>query len=112
MSFKDFFFGLPHPERVQYAESAATSVAMLSQVAYGNKRVELGFADVLVAVSRGRLSLEQIPMTGRAVAQHAIRTAPVKQAACFDRVCGDAPLPVTADHPAPIPTSLVPSHAG
>lgn len=81
MSFKDFFFGLPHPERVKYAESADTSVAMLQQVAYGNKRVELGFADVMVAVSGGRLTLAQIPMTDRAAAQHAIRTAPVKQAA-------------------------------
>lgn len=81
MSFKDFFFGLPQPERVKYAESAATSVAMLSQIAYGNKRVELGFADVLVALSGGRLSLQQIPLTDRAMAQNAIRTAPVKQAA-------------------------------
>ena len=81
MSFKTYFFGLPQPDREILAGKAGTSVAMLQQIAYGNKRVELGFADVLVAVSGGALTLQQIPMTERALSQHAIRTAPVKQAA-------------------------------
>lgn len=81
MSFRDFFLPLPPTERTAYAAKAGTSVPMLLQVAYGNKRIELGFADVLVAVApRGALRIEDMPLTDRAAQQHAIR-APNKPGA-------------------------------
>lgn len=82
MSFRTFFLGLAPADREAYAKKAGTSVATLSQVAYGYKHVELGFADVLVALApRGKLKLKDIPLTKRAERQHAIRLAESAKAA-------------------------------
>lgn len=72
-AFKDFFFALTPDARADYAAKAGSSIQMLQQLAYGNKAVELGFADVLVALSDGRLTIDDIPLTERAARQHAIR---------------------------------------
>jgi len=50
---------------------------MLAQIARGNKQIELGFADVIVAVSGGNIALSDLPLTDRAVAQNEIRSNPV-----------------------------------
>lgn len=74
--------GLAPADRELYAIKAGTTVATLNQVAYGYKAVELGFADVLVAVApRGKLSLDDIPLTERAQRQQAIRSAEARNAA-------------------------------
>lgn len=81
MNFRRFFLDMPPEQRAAYAERADSSVGYLLQVAYGNKRVDLGFADVLVAVSDGRLSLAGLPLSERAEQQHQIRVAAVAQQA-------------------------------
>ena len=73
MDFKTFFFGLPIAERESFAQQAGTTRGYLNQVAYSNKRVELGMADVLVAVSGGQLRLDDLPLTDNAQRQRAIR---------------------------------------
>ena len=73
MDFKTYFFGLPVAERESFAQQAGTTRGYLNQVAYSNKRVELGMADVLVAVSGGRLRLDDLPLTENAQRQRAIR---------------------------------------
>ena len=75
MDFRTFFLGLAPSEREAYAGDAQTGVPTLLQVAYGNKQVELGFADVLVALAGGNLSIDDMPLTERAAKQHAIRVA-------------------------------------
>lgn len=75
MSFRTYFFGLDHEARSAYAERTGSTVGYLSQVAYGNKDVELGMADVLVAVAGGALALSDLPLTERAKRQHVIRTS-------------------------------------
>lgn len=74
MSFRTYFLALDADQRKAYAERAGSSVGYLTQVAYGNKQVELGFADVLVAVADGALGLPDLPLTDRAATQHAIRS--------------------------------------
>lgn len=74
MSFKTFFFDLSVPEREVFASRARTTRGFLTRVAYG-KKVELGFADVLWAVSGGSVSHDELPLTENARAQRAIREA-------------------------------------
>lgn len=81
MDFKTFYFGLSPDERAAYAERVTSTVGYLNQVAYGHKRIELGAADVLVAVSGGRLTLADLPLTDRALQQHQIRTGAAPAAA-------------------------------
>ncbi|CAB4126103.1 hypothetical protein UFOVP73_28 [uncultured Caudovirales phage] len=73
MDFKTFFFGMSTPERDAFAQSAGTSRGVLTQVAYGNKSIELGFADVICALSGQSVGLEVLPLTANAKRQLAIR---------------------------------------
>lgn len=73
MDFKTFFTGLPIAERESFAQQAGTSRGYCNQVAYAGKQIELGMADVFVAVSGGKLSLDELPLTERASAQRLIR---------------------------------------
>jgi hypothetical protein len=73
MDFKRFFMALAPDERSAFAVRANTSVGYLTQVAYGNKRLELGFADVLSSLSGGLVQLNELPLTENAARQHAIR---------------------------------------
>lgn len=74
MDFRTFYLGLDTHEREQFAKRCGTTRGYCNQVAYADKRIELGLADVFVAVSGGRLSLEGLPLTDRAHAQRAIRS--------------------------------------
>lgn len=81
MSFRTYFLGLDAVQRASLAESARTTVGYLTQVAYGNKQIELGLADVLVAVSGEAITLDDLPLTDRASAQRQIRSDPIRAAA-------------------------------
>lgn len=70
MAFRDFYLPMSPSERLEFANRSGSTVGYLLQVAYCNKRVELGFADVLVAVAGGRLTLADLPLTDRAIQQH------------------------------------------
>lgn len=74
MKFKTHLYQLQTDERQRLAELAHTSVPMLQQIAYGNKRIELGFADALVALCDGSIALDDLPLTERAKHQHALRS--------------------------------------
>jgi hypothetical protein len=78
MDFKTYFFGLPVAERDSFAQRAHTSRGLLNQVAYRNKSIELGFADVICALSEGKVPLDELPLTENAQRQRSIRdgTAP------------------------------------
>lgn len=72
-NLKTFIQSMPAKEREQFAARAGTTVGTLNQMLYGGKRVELGFADALVAVACGSLKLDDLPLTDRAAQQRAIR---------------------------------------
>jgi len=73
MEFKNYFFSLARPEQESLAQKAGTSHQMLAQIARGNKQIELGFADVIVAMAGGALTLEDLPLTERAEFQSKAR---------------------------------------
>lgn len=98
MRFKDYFFGLPVAERESFAQRAGTTRGYLNQVAYGNKQIELGLADVLVALADG-VTLDELPLTDNARRQRAIREEATP-----------SPIPVAAS-PAHESTSEVPTAA-
>ena len=75
MDFKTFFFGMSTPDRDAFAQSAGTSRGVLTQVAYGNKSIELGFADVICALSKQSVGLDVLPLTANARRQLSIRRA-------------------------------------
>jgi hypothetical protein len=82
MDFKTFFFAMPIADRDAFAERANTSRGLLTQVAYRNKQIELGLADVIVALTHGEVPLVGLPLTENALRQHSIRqgaSAPVEQ---------------------------------
>lgn len=72
-TFKAFFFDMSVAERETFAERAHSSRGLLTQVAYANKRIELGFADVLIALAGGAFNLDSLPLTENAQRQRAIR---------------------------------------
>lgn len=69
MTFRSYFTGLDADARADYAKSVGSTVGYLLQVAYENKRVELGLADVMVAVANGAITLADLPLTDRAIDQ-------------------------------------------
>ena len=73
MDFKTYFFGLLVADRESFAQRANTSRGLLNQVAYRNKSIELGFADVICALSEGQVTLDELPLTENAQRQRAIR---------------------------------------
>lgn len=79
-TFKSFLMAMPTDEREQYAIRAGTSTGQLNQIVYAGRQIELGFADVLVAVAPpGSLTLDDLPLTERAQKQRAIREAAAQQ---------------------------------
>lgn len=75
-TFKSFLMGMSTEEREQYATRAGTSTGQLNQIVYAGREIELGLADVLVALApAGSLSLDDLPLTDRAQKQRAIREA-------------------------------------
>lgn len=73
MSFKNFFLAMRVPERCAYAATCSTTYNYLKMVAYGGKTVDLGMADVLVAVAKGKISLDDIPLSDKAKRFRALR---------------------------------------
>lgn len=73
MDFKTFYLALPVDERETFAQKAHTSRGFCNQVAYAGKEIELGSADVFVALSGGAMTLDELPLTERARIQRAIR---------------------------------------
>lgn len=75
MDFKTFYTTKPVNERESFAQQAGTTRGYCNQIAFADKKVELGMADVFVALSDGALTLDGVPLTDRAKAQRAIREA-------------------------------------
>jgi len=73
MDLKAFLAHLPAPLRKDFATRAECSYQTLVKVANGSKQVGLGFADVIVALSGGKVTLDELPLADRAKRQHAIR---------------------------------------
>lgn len=73
MSFRKFFLAMKVPERCAYAEACGTQYSLLKSLAYDMKQVDLGLADVLVAVSRGQISLDDVPLSEKAKRHRALR---------------------------------------
>lgn len=73
-SFKLFFSKLDRAGRAEYAALCGTTPGLLNKLRYGGGRVELGLADVMVAVGCERFMLSDLPLTERAKAQHEART--------------------------------------
>lgn len=73
MDFKTYWQGLKAADRDAFAKNVGTSIGYCHQIAYGDKRVELGLADAIVAHSGGLLGLDDLPLTSRAVFQQRAR---------------------------------------
>lgn len=80
LAFKTYFFALAPQDREKFAGLTGTSPGMLAQVAYGHKKIELGFADVLVAKGGGAFGLDGLPLTERAEKQRKLRDVPATEA--------------------------------
>lgn len=73
MAFKTYWQGLSAEQRERFASDAGTKASYCHQIAFGDKRLELGMADALVAVSGGGLTLDDLPLSARAQRQRVIR---------------------------------------
>lgn len=75
MDFHSYFFGLDTGSRAEFAGRCGSSVGYMLQVAYRRKRIELGLADCIVAVSGGVIPILSLPLTEKAIQQHSIRSS-------------------------------------
>lgn len=66
MSFKTYFMGLSEAQRDDFAKAAGTSVGLCKKLIYGDGRVELGLADVMVKLGNGAFVHGDLPLTDRA----------------------------------------------
>lgn len=73
MDFKSYWQKLKTQERDDFAKAVGTSTGYCHQIAYGDKRLELGLADAMVAHGGGDLTLEDLPLTERAQFQNLSR---------------------------------------
>lgn len=73
MDFKTYYLSLSQDERKTFAEKVGTSLGYCHQLAYGDKQIELGLADAIVANSGKSLALEDLPLTDRAKFQNEAR---------------------------------------
>lgn len=69
MDFRTYWQTLKGAERDDFANRIGSSPAYCHQLAYGDKRLELGLADAIVAQSKGALTLDDLPLTERAAFQ-------------------------------------------
>lgn len=72
-NFKTYYQPLNPAERAALAKRMGTTVGYCHQIAFGDKNIELGLADVIVAASRGALTLDNLPLTERAQFQRKAR---------------------------------------
>jgi hypothetical protein len=70
--FKGFWQTLAPEARTKFAERIGTTPGYCHQIAFGNKRIELGLADVICRFSG--LTLDMLPLTDRAKFQHSARS--------------------------------------
>ena len=77
MDFKNYYLKLSTTERDLFVEKASTSRGYCNQIAYANKQIELGMADVFVALSGGNLTLDELPLTDRAKQQLKVRSSDI-----------------------------------
>jgi hypothetical protein len=66
MDFKTYYLGLDPAEREPFAKSLGTSTGYCLQLCYADKKIELGFADVVVAKTKGKVKYSELPLTDRA----------------------------------------------
>lgn len=71
MDFRTFYRQLPPVQREAFAQKVHTTVGYCHQITCG-KRIELGLADAIVAVS-GVVTLDELNLTDRAKAQDTVR---------------------------------------
>lgn len=89
--FRTHYLDLSVNERESLAQQAGTTRGTLNQIVYGDKKIELGLADCLVALCPG-ITLDDLPLTERAARQRVVRQAP-------------APDLITAEGAPEIPTT-------
>lgn len=77
MQFRKHYLDLTVAQRNELAASALTTRGTLNQIVYGDKRIELGLADCLVALCPG-VTLDDLPLTQRATAQRRTRERAVE----------------------------------
>lgn len=76
MDFRTFYRALTPEQRSDFAARVHTTTGYCHQITCG-KRIELGLADAIVAVAPAfgaAVSLEELPLTDRARAQHRVRS--------------------------------------
>ncbi|MBT9467200.1 hypothetical protein [Hydrogenophaga sp.] len=76
MDFRTFFRHLTPDQREAFAQKVQTTVGYCHQLAYGEKRLELGLADAIVAVAPAFgcvITLAELELTDRAKAHNEIR---------------------------------------
>lgn len=73
MDFKTYYTALPVAERESFALRAGTTRGACNQVAYAGREIELGLADVFVALAEGKLTMDELNLTERAKRQRVIR---------------------------------------
>ena len=73
MDFKTYWQRMTVPQRDAFAKNVGTSPGYCHQLAYGDKLIELGLADALVAQAGDDLTLDDLPLTERAKFQRAAR---------------------------------------
>lgn len=75
MDFITYWKSLDAEAKRLFAEKAQTTVGYCNQLAYTERKIDLGLADVFVIASKGVLRHEELPLGDRAKAQHALRKA-------------------------------------
>jgi hypothetical protein len=73
MDFKTYWQRMTVPQRDAFAKNVGTSPGYCHQIAYGDKSLELGLADAIVAQAGADLTLDDLPLTERARFQRAAR---------------------------------------
>jgi hypothetical protein len=69
MDFKTYYRNLDPDAREKFAQRVGTTVGYCHQIAYGNKQIELGLADAIVAASKQDVGLSDLPLTDKALFQ-------------------------------------------
>jgi hypothetical protein len=66
MQFKTYWQKLTPEARAAFAKRVGTTEGYCRQLAYGDKRIELGLADAIVAAAQPDIALKDLPLTQRA----------------------------------------------
>lgn len=66
MQFKTYWQNLTPEQRTGFATRVGTTEGYCRQLAYGDKKIELGLADAIVAAAQPDIGLNDLPLTQRA----------------------------------------------